>query len=103
MNWRSCSTVDYGGNWTIPNWWRSGSPAFPKSDNLSQVIEWPKCGEEGTERLNTQVDNGQIIYAIPLWPTISAAIGPEGSKIGQWLPAFLIFALASNSGGNRGS
>ena len=43
---------DYGDSWTISNWWRSGSLAFPERVSLSQVIRskvWGK-GDWETHR-----------------------------------------------------
>lgn len=66
------------------------------------------------ERLNIQMETCQISYmTIEFWcttsagtsprsqATASAAIGPEHSGIVWWLPASLLFALASNSGQTR--
>ena len=49
---------DYGDSWTISNWWRSGSLAFPERVSLSQVIREQSVREGGLR--DTQRDAGQI-------------------------------------------
>lgn len=43
---RSCNTIDYGNEGTIPKQWRSGSLPFLKLIHLLQEWKWSKVGEE---------------------------------------------------------
>ena len=95
---RSCNTIDYGDEGTIPRQWRSGSLPFPELIYLLQAWEWSE-GREG-ESLRDWINKWTMTRSYMIiwhWPiasaatcpgsqtTTSTAASPKWSGLGQWL------------------